>query len=111
MDGIGIARYPLIGPHNVAVGGIKCNGVMVACRVKNSRGNDGRRFGWHFFRERVRANLGELLHIARGNLIQRAVTRSVEIVIRIAPITVARLGRSRGKSYSAKAADGSERDR
>ena len=111
MNGVGVARYPLIGPQNVAVGCVDRDGVMVARRVHDARGNDGRRFGRHFFRKRVRANFGELLHIARRDLSQRAVPRSVEIVIRVGPVPVVRLGRTRGKSHSAKATNGSERDR
>ena len=95
----------------MAVGCVDRDGVMVARRVHDARGNDGRRFGGHFFRNRVGANFGELLHVGRRDLGQRAVTRSVEIVIRIGPIPVFRLGRSCGKSYAAKATNGSERDR
>ena len=111
MNVVGIARHPLIGPQYVAVGGVHCDGVMVARYVHDARGNDGRRFGGHFFRNRVRADFRELLHIARRDLSQRAVARSVEIVIRVGPIPVFGLGRTRGKSYSAKATDGPERDR
>src|ERR1700688_3291254 len=111
MNGVGIARYPLIGPQNVAVGCVDRDGVMVARCVKHARGNDWRRFGGHFFGECVGTNFRELLHIARRNLIQRAVSRSVEIVIRVGPITGVRLGGTRGQSYSAEATNGSERDR
>src|SRR6266853_3349100 len=111
MNGVGIARYPLIGPQNVAVSCVDCDGVMVTRRVEDASGNDGGRFGGHLFRERVGTDLGELLHIARRNLIQRAVARSVEIVIRIGPIPIARLRGTRGRSYSAKVSNGSQRDR
>src|ERR1700674_1985135 len=84
---------------------------MVTRRVKDAGGNDGRRFGGHLFGKRVGTNLRELLHIARSDLIQRAVTRPVEIVVRIAPIPVVRLGGTRGKSYSAKARNCPEHDR
>ena len=77
----------------MAVGSVNCDGVMVARYVHDARGNDGRRFGGHFFRNRVRANFRELLHIARRDLSQRAVARPVEIVIRIGPVPVVAPGR------------------
>src|ERR1700688_2232998 len=107
MNGVGIARLPLIAPQNMAVGGIERNGVMVARGVQDARGNNGRRFGRHFFGERVGANFRKLLHVARRDLTQRAVSRAVEIVIRIGPIPAVRLGRSRRKNYSAKTTNGS----
>src|ERR1700688_4966473 len=108
MNGVGIARLPLIAPQNMAVGGVERNGVMVARGVQDARGNNGRGFGRHFFGKRVGADFRKLLHVARRDLIQRAVSRAVEIVIRIGPIAAIPLWRSRSKSDSAKSANGSE---
>ena len=93
----------------MAVGGVDGDGEMVARHVHDASGNNGGRFGRRFFGNRVRANFGELLHVAGSDLSQRAVTRAVEIVVRIGPITVFRLGRSSRRFR--KATDRSERDR
>jgi len=93
----------------VAIRSVERDGVMVAGRVKDAPESKRGRLGRHFLRERVRANLCELIHVLRSDLAQRAVTCPTKIVIHIGPVTVVRRGRIRNDGWAAKTMDAFER--
>src|ERR1700694_1441805 len=105
MHEVAIARFPFVAPQNVAISTIECDGVMIACGVKNACNCERGSLGRHALWERVRANFSKLTHILRSDLIQRTITRPADIVVHICPVTVVRPGRTGNERYPAEAMD------
>src|ERR1700730_10917798 len=80
MHEVAIARFPFVATPDVAISTVECDGVMIACCVKNASDRERGRLGRHTLWERVGTNFSKLTHILRSDLVQRAITRPADIV-------------------------------